>query len=294
MLITYNCTLAMKINHTKGIILLLTILCAGMSACKENIYKPDGLTRLTHDELIDRARNHNFPSLDKVIFKTPTGDPVPLDSLQIKYSGEEWAMDYYINDNGEIVELVLRKAEQKDQDLRLKIQEAIEEGPPLETVQIICGNQKKYLEKIILEQENRQDGQANDPQVDRYALSVVVSLLDQCGMPTTEEVGEEGMLAIWTVFQHAPNNYRKTYYATLMDASRNGDIDPALMATMEDRILLDDHLPQKYGTQLIRNDSTGSLELYRVESTDKLDSLRASVGLDPIDDYLRQFGLESE
>ena len=48
---------------------------------------------------------------------------------------------------------------------------------------------------------------------------------------------------------------------------------------------------QIYGTQLTWNEKTGRYELYPIEDEEHVDLLRASVGLQPIAEYLKDFGL---
>jgi hypothetical protein len=49
---------------------------------------------------------------------------------------------------------------------------------------------------------------------------------------------------------------------------------------------------QIYGTQLARNEKTGKYELYPIEDEEHADLLRTSVGLPPIAEYLKSFGIE--
>ena len=67
--------------------------------------------------------------------------------------------------------------------------------------------------------------------------------------------------------------------------------------TMEDRMLMNSGKPQKYGTQAysLVEDGKTVIYIWPVEDSDKLDALRKSVGLIPIEDYLeivKQQGVE--
>jgi len=67
------------------------------------------------------------------------------------------------------------------------------------------------------------------------------------------------------------------------------DIDKKNYAMLKDRVLLIDKKPQIYGTQLGLNPETNKPELLPVENMDKVDNLRASVGLGPLSEYLLLF-----
>ena len=67
--------------------------------------------------------------------------------------------------------------------------------------------------------------------------------------------------------------------------------------TMEDRMLMNSGKPQKYGTQAysLVEDGKTVIYIWPVEDPDKLDALRKSVGLMPIESYLeivKQQGVE--
>ena len=49
---------------------------------------------------------------------------------------------------------------------------------------------------------------------------------------------------------------------------------------------------QIYGTQLTWNEKSRRFELYPIEDEEHVDLLRASIGLQPIAEYLKTFGLE--
>jgi hypothetical protein len=76
------------------------------------------------------------------------------------------------------------------------------------------------------------------------------------------------------------------------EAKKKKEIEPGNVALLEDRIRMREGKKQIYGTQLMRNEKTGKYQLYPIEDEEHVDLLRASVGLPPIAEYLRSFGLE--
>jgi len=62
---------------------------------------------------------------------------------------------------------------------------------------------------------------------------------------------------------------------------------------LEDRILMREGKKQIYGTQLHSGPKTnGKLELYPIDDEEHVDERRAIVGLQPLAEYLKQFGME--
>ena len=87
------------------------------------------------------------------------------------------------------------------------------------------------------------------------------------------------------------------YIGLFRDAVAKGYIQMNDLVTMEDRMLMNDGKPQKYGTQAysLVEDSKTVIYIWPVEDPDKLDALRKSVGLMPIGEYLeivKQQGVE--
>ena len=80
--------------------------------------------------------------------------------------------------------------------------------------------------------------------------------------------------------------------------AQNGTADTIYVdVTMEDRMLMNAGKPQKYGTQAYSITAGGKAVIYiwPVEDPDKLNQLRQSVGLSPIEEYLemvKQQGVE--
>ena len=61
---------------------------------------------------------------------------------------------------------------------------------------------------------------------------------------------------------------------------------------MEDRMLMDKGEKQKYGSQLRMDNESGEWELWPIEDPEKVNNRRAEVGLEPIEEYVRHFGIE--
>jgi hypothetical protein len=76
----------------------------------------------------------------------------------------------------------------------------------------------------------------------------------------------------------------------MREAVKAGKARGASLALLEDRIALGEGRPQTYGSQLLR-EGNGPLFVQAMEDPDKLDERRASVGLPPMADYLKNWNL---
>ena len=85
---------------------------------------------------------------------------------------------------------------------------------------------------------------------DSTNLEMVTQILSETGYPSKKEVGDFGSQAVWLVIQHGDLEVQKKYLPQLEEASRNGDLPPAMIAALKDRIDVREGHPQKYGTQI--------------------------------------------
>ena len=117
-------------------------------------------------------------------------------------------------------------------------------------------------------------------------------IIKKYGWPAESLVGGEASLAAFLILQHADYQYQKKYFPMVKEAQKEGEIEAGNVALLEDRILVREGKKQIYGSQLIRNQKTGKYELYPIEDEEHVDLMRASVGLPPIAEYLKEFGLD--
>lgn len=270
------------------IFILFTII---VLACKQKEYQPQGLTKLTDSELIERAKEKRFPEIGTITYKNQKGDIISMDSIQQLSNIEDWAADSYVDDNGNVKELILRKATKKDKELQLKIKKAFEYEPPITLVDIICENKKEILQEVFdSDQSMRTNGGVINHEIDHQNLTKIISLIEKCGMPTLEEVDDVQMSAIWVVFQHGDNANRKKYLPQLELSAKNGDLKATQIAMMKDRTLMMDNEPQVYGTQVTKNE--GEWTLYNLDKPETVNKRRAELGFEPLQEYLVRWNIE--
>ena len=132
-------------------------------------------------------------------------------------------------------------------------------------------------------------------ETDSANLASVSHILDTYGWPSG--LSDEANNAIFLVIDHSDLKTMNKYIGLFRDAVEKGYLQMNDLVTMEDRMLMNEGKPQKYGTQaysLVEDGKTVTY-IWPVEDPDKLDALRKSVGLMPIESYLeivKQQGVE--
>lgn len=118
----------------------------------------------------------------------------------------------------------------------------------------------------------------------------VSALLDSLGWLGPDDVGDKGSRALFLVVQHADLAVQEKYLPKMQQAVRSGKARPSDLAYLEDRVLMRQGKPQRYGSQIVPDPQTGAWILYEVEQPDEIDRRRATVGLGPIQEYLDMTG----
>lgn len=121
---------------------------------------------------------------------------------------------------------------------------------------------------------------------DRKNMKRLEEIIQEHGWPGKSLVGEDGALYAFLILQHAEPEVLAKYFPLLKEAAAKGEAVPAHAAMMEDRNLMYQGKKQIYGTQI------SNKELYPIEDEENVDARRASVGLGPLAEYLKHFGLE--
>ncbi|MCR5077598.1 MAG: tetratricopeptide repeat protein [Prevotella sp.] len=120
----------------------------------------------------------------------------------------------------------------------------------------------------------------------------IFQILDTRGWVGKDLVGE-ACDVFWLVTQHASARQQRKYLPLFRTAVRKGDIPPAHVAMMEDRINMFEGRPQKYGSQL-HTGPDGRMQLYPLQDAKKVDEWRKEVGMKPLADYLRAMGVRQQ
>lgn len=129
-------------------------------------------------------------------------------------------------------------------------------------------------------------------EVDTRNQIVVFGLLDAHGWPAG--LSDEANRAICLVLDHARPSDLKRFMPLVERQARSGIVEGAMYATMLDRMLMHEGQRQRYGTQTVASQVAnetgvqgGKCYVWPVEHAASIDSLRAVVGLPPMDAYVR-------
>ena len=128
---------------------------------------------------------------------------------------------------------------------------------------------------------------------DRKNMARLDAIVRQYGWPGRSVAGNRGSQAAFLILQHADLSHQQKYLPLLKEAATKGEANAADAATLEDRVLVGEGKPQIYGTQVHFGPETGGRwELYPIVDEEHVDERRTRIGLPPMADYLKLFGLE--
>ena len=124
---------------------------------------------------------------------------------------------------------------------------------------------------------------------DRHAARLV-EIVEEHGWPGLSLVGEMAAGGAFLLLQHADLETQKKYLPLLREATAAGEAKSTDLPLLEDRVRMLDGEKQLYGSQLLRGED-GKPALWPIEDEEHVDERRAQVGLEPLSDYLKRFGL---
>ena len=113
----------------------------------------------------------------------------------------------------------------------------------------------------------------------------VSSIIKDLGKyPGRSLVGTSQEEIAWLVIQHAPTEFQEKYFPYIEEAVNNHELNPKYLAYSIDRLNMAKGIPQIYGTQY--SFVEGLNKLYPVQDMRNIDTLRKSLGLEPIKKYM--------
>lgn len=185
--------------------------------------------------------------------------------------------------------LVPVKASAADSELRHRLEVMFKEDQAirkeLTDVQKELLSEKDALKKVALEDKRKQI--LEKMRINSRSNQISMAAILQNGWPRITEVGAMGMMTIFLSIQHGDLEFQKAQLENVRQAAIRGDIPKMNLASLEDRIRVQQELPQLYGTQI--KATGGKVGLFPVENESELDVRRAQMGLDPICSYLERF-----
>jgi uncharacterized protein DUF6624 len=187
---------------------------------------------------------------------------------------------------GSLGEGSVRQSIARSEAIRAELERMLDEDQKLRSqadeVEEKYGSKSKELEELW----------AKQTAVDKKNLSRLEEIIKEHGWPGRSSVGGKASLAAFLILQHADYEYQKMYFPLVREALKKGEIEASEVALLEDRILVREGKEQIYGTQLKQNETTGKVELSPIKDEENVDKRREAVGLPPIAEYLKSFGLQ--
>jgi hypothetical protein len=130
-------------------------------------------------------------------------------------------------------------------------------------------------------------------EIDKRNMTRLEEMIKQYGWPGKSLVGEEASVAAFLILQHSDLQHQEKYLPLLKEAAKKGEARPADTAMLEDRVLVREGKKQIYGTQVHSGPETGGkLVLDPIDDEAHVDERRASVGMMPLAEYLKHFGID--
>jgi len=126
---------------------------------------------------------------------------------------------------------------------------------------------------------------------DSVNLMRIKYIIETYGWLGPDKVGQQGASTIFLVVQHADSLTQTTYLPVMREAVKRGNARPQDLALLEDRVLMRKGKEQIYGSQL-KTDSTGKYIFYPIKDEINVNTRRVKVGLGPLEDYAKYFGID--
>jgi hypothetical protein len=126
---------------------------------------------------------------------------------------------------------------------------------------------------------------------DAAIQSRVQAIIIERGWPTRSMVADDGAHSAWLVVQHMPKEYQAAVLPKLLAAVKAGEAQPGDGALLQDRVLAREKKPQIYGSQLSVAPTGGPPTIDPIENEACVDMRRKSVGLEPLAEYVKRFGI---
>ena len=119
------------------------------------------------------------------------------------------------------------------------------------------------------------------------------SIIQQSGWPKLSEVGKEGSVTAFLIIQHADYAVQKKYFHYLKNAVKQNEAYPKDLALLTDRIRLHENKKQIYGSQISWDPVTNKdyFDYSKLKRPANVNERRKKVGLGPIEDYVKIFGI---
>ncbi len=121
--------------------------------------------------------------------------------------------------------------------------------------------------------------------VDSANTARISEIIDQSGYPGKSMVGPGQASTAFLVIQHADLEVQEKYLDIITGAADAGEVSWRSVALLVDRVKMRRGGKQIYGSQVNQDQDTGEHFFAEIDNPYKIDSIRATVGLGPIQQY---------
>lgn len=264
--------------------ILILVSMALLSCTGESGPPLSTLHKLTLSEIVEwqRANGLNTESADYVDL---AGKPAGATVMEMLDKGTA-GFDFY--SDGEAVRKVLVRPRTYQDDIItiLRANTSYHPSQKFEMTDQYCDTIAPTIDRVIERDQGIRTGDiaGSMQDIDLENQAIMVSIFEKCPNAFAELENDQ-VRDLWFVAQHSDTELMGYYYPWFHQAVEEGRIWERTFALMTDRLLMYNNYPQVYGSQISNGD------LYPVRDMEGLDELRASIGLEPIANYLARFGL---
>jgi len=157
---------------------------------------------------------------------------------------------------------------------------------PTNNISINTLNEQAEKDKNLRNETNLNWDEIN--KLDRQSSEMIKGFLDKHGYPSVKKYGRDASFNAFLLVQHSYHDLPlMKRYLTLMK-KENEPESRQDMAFLTDRILMMSNRRQIYGTQFVE-DKNGKYVPYSIMKPRSVNERRASIGLEPIEEYAKYF-----
>lgn len=276
----------MKIKYPVIFLIILIISCKSQNSA---------LRKLSQDEIYNYMRlNASFP---KDIVNTKEFIFIDFNNHQISYDSavilgrkgtQKFKVDYYADSNNKIIQgKIIKATEEELKAIQLGYEKFVE-NTPLPTTKTHCDSLKERISLLFKQDQELRNGTYSYTKDIQIQISAI-SIIEHCGWDLIERADKENIYSLFIIIQHADKYTRNKYFKKFEEYSQRGYISRKSLALMQDRMLMDNNLPQIYGTQIIGKN--GKQFIWPIQNAERVDERRLKIGLDSLSIYLTNFGL---
>ncbi len=126
---------------------------------------------------------------------------------------------------------------------------------------------------------------------DSLNLRKITKLLNEHGWLGIDKVGFTANQTLFLVIQHADLKTQEKYLPVMESAVKKGNASAGDLVKLEDRVRLGQGKRQIYGSQIGRYPHGNQYYVLPLDDPEKVDERRAKIGLEPMADYVKSWGI---